>query len=474
MELTKNLAVLSEDEIYQIHMNVMEVLWQVGIMVEEKQSLQLLEQHGARVDYDLKRAYLPAELVQRSIDTKGHSCTFYDSFGNATLPMGGNRTYYGTGGYSTTYVDSDGVCQEGTYDAMLRLSKLVDTLDEISLFEPSIQPCDKPAEIQDLYLMKACLVGTKKAIHSYALSEKNAEAIIHMNAELVGGLDNLAKKPRFVFNLCTFSPLGIRKDCCEVIRQAAKYNIPCMFSTGPMAGATAPVTLAGEIVASFAEVIGHTVLAQCYKPGLQVSMLSAARIFDMKYAACTVGTPEYGLLKIASCQMANFYRIPIAGIAFCADSNDFDIQNGYEKFMTGFLPRQAGMNVEFGLGMYSQLNQFSFEQIVIDAELANWLERIGRGIEVNDFTLAYKVLEEEGVKAEFLFNDHTTGRYKEEFLLPNLVDRAPYPTYQKRNGKNNLMDRARKQLEKYEKSYSYSKGLEKEADLQRIIDEYSK
>lgn len=474
MKLKKNMNVLSEDEIYQIHMNVMEVLWQVGILVEEKQSLELLEKNGAKADYDLMRAYLPPDLIQHALDVKSHSCTYYDSFGKPLIPFGGNRTFYGTCGYSTTYVDCNGEEKEGHYDATLRLSKLVDTIDEITMFEPSIQPCDKPAELQDLYLMKACLVGNRKVVHSVANSEKSAEAIIRMNAEIVGGIDNLIKKPRLLLNLCTFSPLGIRKDCCEVIRQAAKYNIPCMFSTGTMAGATAPVTLAGSIVEAFAEVIGHIVLAQCYKPGLPVSMLSASRIFDMKFAACTVATPEYPVLKVASCQMADFYKIPIGGVAFTADSNEFDIQCGWEKFMNAFISRQAGMNMEFGMGMYSQLNQFSFEELVVDAELVKVIERIGRGMEVDDFSLAYDVIEEDGVKAEFLFNSHTTDNYKKEFMMPLLSDRAPYPNYLKRNGKSTLMDRAAKQLEKYEKSYNYELGLEKEDALQKIIDEYAK
>ena len=43
-----------------------------------------------------------------------------------------------------------------------------------------------------------------------------------MHAEIVGGMEELERHPRHMFNLCTFSPLGIRRDCCEVIREAAK------------------------------------------------------------------------------------------------------------------------------------------------------------------------------------------------------------------------------------------------------------
>ena len=341
MKLLQNMTVLSEEEMNMIHMNVMEVLKNVGIMVEEKESLKLLEQNGAKVDYDKERAYLPADLIQHCLDVKGHTFIFYDSFGKQCAPMGGNRPNYAPLGYSTTYVDTDGICKDGTYEALLRESKYVDVMDELTMMHPSIQPVDKPASLQDMYMVKAMLVGTRKPIHCVANSEATAEGIIRLHAEMVGGVDEMRKKPRHMFNLCTFSPLGIRKDCCEVIRQAAKYDVPCMFSTGTMAGATAPVTSAGSMVQSLAEVIGHIVLAQCYKPGLPVGMLHASRIFDMKYAACTVATPEYAVMKVAACQMANFYKIPIGAIALCADSNDYDVQWGWEKFMTSFIPRQA-------------------------------------------------------------------------------------------------------------------------------------
>ncbi|WP_419025043.1 trimethylamine methyltransferase family protein [Emergencia sp.] len=474
MELAKNLTVLSEDEVYKIHMNVMEVLWQVGILVEEEQSLKLLEKNGAKVDYNLQRAYIPAELVQQALQTKSHSYAFYDVFGKKAFQFGGKESTYATAGYATTYIDKDGVEHAGTYEAALRHAKLMEVMNEVGVQQPAIQPCDMPAELQDLYMYKASLVGTKKPIHSVANSEKSAEAIINMNAEMVGGLDNLMKKPRLMFNLCTFSPLGIRRDGCEVIRMASKYDIPCIFSTGTMAGATAPVTLAGSLIQSFAEVIGHVVLAQCYRPGMRVGLLHASRIFDMKFAACTVATPEYPIIKMGAMQMARFYNIPTVGIGISADSNECDAQYGWETFMNGFIARQSGMNVINGLGTFSQLNGYSFERTVIDGEIVRVIERICRGMEVNDFSMAFDVIEEEGVKAEFLYNPHTTGNFRSEFMIPILTDRAPYANYVKREGKNTLLERAAKQLDKYEQSYNYTYGLEKEEALQKIIDEYAK
>ena len=110
----------------------------------------------------------------------------------------------------------------------------------------------------------------------------------------------------------------------------------------------------------------------------------------------------------------------------------------------------------------------------MDLEIVRVIERICRGIEVNDFSLAYDILEEEGVKAEFLFNQHTLKNFKTEFMMPILTDRAPYPTYVARARMDTLIERAAKQLDKLESSYKYTYGLEKEEELQKIIDRYAK
>ena len=474
MELAKNFKVLSDEDIYRVHMEVLEVLWQIGIMVEDKESLKILEKNGAKINYELKRAYLPNELVKHTLDIMSGSYGFYDVEGKKCFQFGGFDSTYATAGYFTSIVDKDGIEPQGTYEGALRHAKLMEVIDEVGVQVPAVQPCDIPAELQDVYMYKASLVGTKKPIHSLANSEKGAECIIEMNAEMVGGADILEAKPRLMFNLCTFSPLGIRQDGCEVIRAASKYNVPCIFSTGTMAGATAPVTLAGSIVQSFAEVIGHIVLAQCYRPGMRIGLLTASRIFDMKFAACTVATPEYPILKMASLQMAHYYGIPTVGIGISADANTFDAQYGWEKLMNGLFARQSGMNVINGLGTFSQLNRYSFEATVMDLEIVRVIERICRGIEVNDFSLAYDILEEEGVKAEFLFNQHTLKNFKTEFMMPILTDRAPYPTYVARARMDTLIERAAKQLDKLESSYKYTYGLEKEEELQKIIDRYAK
>ena len=56
----------------------------------------------------------------------------------------------------------------------MRHAKLMEVIDEVGVQVPAVQPCDIPAELQDVYMYKASLVGTKKPIHSLANSEKRS------------------------------------------------------------------------------------------------------------------------------------------------------------------------------------------------------------------------------------------------------------------------------------------------------------
>ena len=467
--LFSKMTVLSEDEIYTMHLHIMEILETIGIACTEKESLKVFEKGGARVNYNENRVYIPTYLAKHALQMMPNSIPFYDSFGKRVCSMGGEERSYGPQGYSTSYIDKDGQQKEGSYEAVLEQSQLVDVIDEAAFMFPGMSPLDKPAELQDMYMVKAMLEGTRKPTHTVGNSERTAEGIIEMHAEVIGGVDILREKPRHMFNVCTFSPLAIRDDACEVIRASAKYKVPCMFSVGTMAGATAPVTLAGSVIQSLAEIISHIVLSQLYAPGSPNSMLTASRIFDMKFGVCTTATPEYPLIKTATCQMAAFYGIPVGGMGLLSDSNEYDAQYGWEKMASGLISRQAGMSLIWGMGMFSQLNMFGFESMIMDVEIIKSIERIARGMEVSENSLAFDVIAQGAKTRDFLGTKHTAKNYSKEFMMPVLTDRNMYSNYLK-DPENNMRQRVRRQLGIYAGKYNYEKGRTHSEALQKIID----
>jgi trimethylamine--corrinoid protein Co-methyltransferase len=107
------------------------------------------------------------------------------------------------------------------------------------------------------------------------------------------------------------------------------------------------------------------------------------------------------------------------------DSKLPDCQAGYEKALAIALAAQAGCNdVSECSGMLGSLMALSLESMVIDNDLLGAVLRTVRGIEVNEETLSYKVMEQvvhgEG---HYLRAQQTLDLMRTEYEYPALADR---------------------------------------------------
>lgn len=74
-------------------------------------------------------------------------------------------------------------------------------------------------------------------------------------------------------------------------------------------------------------------------------------------------------------------------------------------------------------GILETYNTVSFEKIITDHEIVGMVKRIGRGIEVNENTLAFSVIKEVGPQGQFLTQDHTFMNFRKEHYMPFISDR---------------------------------------------------
>ena len=70
---TPTFRVLGDDQLYEIHLSVLEVLERTGIVVQHEEARQLLKKAGCR--FDGNRARYPGRLVERSILLAGEQVT---------------------------------------------------------------------------------------------------------------------------------------------------------------------------------------------------------------------------------------------------------------------------------------------------------------------------------------------------------------------------------------------------------------
>lgn len=467
----KNRNIFTEDEARSIHYNALDLLANVGLDIAEEQCRDDMEKAGCRVEGT--RVFFPQHLIKDTLKNTPSKFDMYDSFGKRYVGIGGDEVTIGPSGFAAFYLDwRDGQIKPSDYQGLMDEAKIIDVLDIPNYVKTSVQPTEKPTEIQDLWMAKGGLVYSRKPVHTSPFGQLGAEGLVEMAAEVMGGADVLKQKPHLIFNMCTLSPLAMREDMCESIRVAGKYGIPCFFTAGPMAGATSPVTIAAEVTQAWAEIVGHNAVLQIYYPGSPAIFASWSRIFDMRYSTCTVATPEYALMRAAITQLGKMANVPSGGGGFLTDSNTIDCQSGWEKFMTGLATMQAKQNTIWGLGMISQMNLFSHEQFVIDCEIAECIKRLLHGIDCGPEYLAYDELVDHAVDGKFLNSKHTRKHFKTEMFWADLTDRRMFQTWQKDEANNDIRKRACQKIERILDSWNYEEGLKKEDALDKIISKY--
>jgi trimethylamine--corrinoid protein Co-methyltransferase len=251
---------------------------------------------------------------------------------------------------------------------------------------------------------------------------------------------------------------------------SAELSLPLFVVVGPMAGGTAPSTLARSLIISNAEALAALVLAKAADEAAPLIYASWARTLDMKYANVALGAPEFGLLRVASAQLAQMYGLPCGGGGLLTDSQLPDAQAGYEKLGTALLPALAGLNMICGAAAYGGELVLTLEGYIVDDEVIGWVKRVLEGFQVDEERLGLDLIAAQGPGGQFIEEDHTLRYFRQEMWIPTLSDRAATVTWMEPGGLD-VLDRARRLIREKPGQYkplSLPEGMR--GRLQRIID----
>ena len=83
---------ISQSELEQIHENSLRIMAEVGIVMPDDYSKELLKKHGATVDGDIVR--FPRTLVEEAIRNSPSSYTIYGRDGSKNVEINCERTAY--------------------------------------------------------------------------------------------------------------------------------------------------------------------------------------------------------------------------------------------------------------------------------------------------------------------------------------------------------------------------------------------
>jgi trimethylamine--corrinoid protein Co-methyltransferase len=266
---------------------------------------------------------------------------------------------------------------------------------------------------------------TDKHIHFSQDTATNTDLLIALGevaAADAGGVEG----PIFSMGGCPTTPLVYTGEVCSRLLTAVPKGIPFLIVSGAMAGATAPVTLAGTLVVQNAEILAGVTLAQLLRPGAPLIYGAFSGGMDMQTGNFVMGGPELALMQAATAQLCELYHIPFGyGSGGWTDAHEPNIQAGLEKGCTLLSTALSGVEVIHSAhgGMLGGAEIVDYAQVMIDDELCNMVNRYLQGIEVNTESLALDLIHEVGPGGHFLDTEHTARFVRKEHFLPRLLER---------------------------------------------------
>ncbi len=307
---------------------------------------------------------------------------------------------------------------------IVNMARMVEHLDNIHFYMLNVYPNDLPEHDVDVNRFAAALNHTQKHVMGGVYTVEGVRKVIHMARLIAGSEENLRQRPFISMVTCSISPLKLDEHYAELTMEAARNHIPVVVPSEPLCGATAPMTLAGNLVLQNVESLAGVMLAQITNPGTPTVYGSVSSITDLREMKYLSGAVEMGLMNAAAAQMAQFYELPAYLTAGMSDSKVNDAQAGYESAMTNVMVALAGGNwIHDAAGFLEFCMTASYEKLVIDNDIIGMVMGAVQGIEVTEETLAFDLIKQVGPAGHFVSERHTRRHARSELYVPQHSDR---------------------------------------------------
>jgi trimethylamine--corrinoid protein Co-methyltransferase len=119
------------------------------------------------------------------------------------------------------------------------------------------------------------------------------------------------------------------------------------------------------------------------------------------------------LLCAGSVEMGKYVRFPISTGGLGAGAKTPGPQASVENTMSAAACGLVGGEVVNGLGVTDFSALLSYEQLMIDHEIAGMIIRLYKGVDVSDETLAADVIKKVGIGGSYLAQRHTMNHIRE-------------------------------------------------------------
>jgi trimethylamine--corrinoid protein Co-methyltransferase len=446
------ISILSKDDIDLVHENTLFILEETGIKVRSQKALDMLERGGASIDPDIMTAYLPEYMVNEAVKSLPKEIRLCAR--NPAQDMQTPRKEYpftatnGTAVYTRDIVT--GEKRMTLAKDLLDFQVLSDAIDSIDYVWPIVTAHDGPEGGHALNDFVISLKGTTKHFQGEAMSEKEAKDMVRVASAVVGGEEELAKRPIFSVIQCPICPLEFEKGSVEATMEFARAGIPVVSMSMALCGLTSPVTLASTIAIVNAENLASFVMSQLAKPGAPVVYSSESSIMNMRTGEIKYGAVEEAALAAAAGQMAKHYGAPsmFGGFGVGLYGTEPGVSSSAAEIAFSAMTTLALTDFASGIGGLDQAKGAALEQVIIDSDIWESVREIKRDVSFDDDHFMTDLIEEVGPGGSFLKSPHTVKNMRKELFIPSQEKGALFDLYRSTADQKAVVEQARRRVRK--------------------------
>ena len=409
---------VSDDELEAIHLASLRVLSETGVDFLDDTSRRQLADVGCAVDGD--RVRFDPELVQQLVATAPAEFTLHAPNPERDLHIGGDVITY-TSVASPPFVTGLGRDRRdgnrGDYRDLLKLGQVLNAVHTVAGYP--VEPMDLHPSVRHLHATHDMLTLADKEPFVYSLSRQRNLDAIEMT-RIARGVDDttLEGQPSLYSVINASTPLRYDTVMLHGIQEMSARNQCIVITPFTLAGAMAPVTVAGALVLQNAEALAGIAYTQVVRPGAPVIYGGFTSNVDMRSGSPAFGTPEYWQACLVGGQLARRYNVPYRSSNVNA-SNSVDSQSATESTIAVWGAVMGGVNLLLhGAGWLEGGLLTSFEKMVIDADLLNMVTAMLQPVTIDDAALAVEAIAEVGPAGHFFGTQHTQDRYDTEHFQP--------------------------------------------------------
>jgi len=446
--------VLSEEGLALIEDNAETILEEIGIEFrDDPEALQIWRDAGA--DVDGERVRIPRGMARRLIQENApRQFTQHARNPERSVEVGGNNTVFAPV-YGPPFIRTlDEGRRYATLDDFQRIVKVTYMTPSLHHSGGTVcEPVDVPVNKRHLDMLYAHMRYSDKPFMGSVTAPERAEDTVAM-AKLLFGEQFVEQNVVTISLINANSPMTFDATMLGALKVYARAGQACIVTPFILAGAMAPVTIAGTLAQTLAESMAGMAFAQLVRPGAPVVFGSFASSISMQSGAPTFGTPEPALVLYGAAALARRLGVPFRSGGSLCGSKVCDAQAAYESANTLLPTVLAGVNFTLhSAGWLEGGLSSSLEKLVMDADQLEMMHAMMAGVDLSENGQAMDAIREVGPGSHYLGAAHTQANFETAFFRSKIADNNSFEQWES-EGALDAAQRAnalwKKRLEAYE------------------------